>query len=152
PVRRSLPVALVRAIPEAEATGKVKAIYDEILASRKLARVPHFWRVLASHPDYLEATWNKLKVVMRPGRIDRVTKEMIAVAVSATNNCDYCLRSHTDALRDLGVDDETLVELMAVVDCSIGAPFLARCSFPSQAPVARPASRPKPSSACRSGP
>jgi AhpD family alkylhydroperoxidase len=106
---------LVRPISEEEATGKVKAVYDDILTSRKLAKVPPFWKAIASNPDYLEATWNTMKVVMADGRLDRKTKEMIAVAVSATNNCDYCIRSHTDVLRALGVDDETLTELMSVV-------------------------------------
>jgi AhpD family alkylhydroperoxidase len=118
-------MSLVRLISEDEATGKVKAVYDDILASRKLARVPAFWRAIAWNPEYLEATWNKLKTVMGEGRIDRKTKEMIAVAVSATNNCDYCLRSHTDALRALGVDDATLVELMAVVDTFNGTNAIA---------------------------
>ncbi len=118
-------MALVPFISEEEATGKVKAVYDDIMASRKLARVPNFWKALAHNPDYLEATWNKLKTVMADGRIDRKTKEMIAVAVSATNNCDYCLRSHTDALRSMGVDDATLLELMAVVDLFNGTNAIA---------------------------
>ena len=116
---------LTRPIPEEEATGKVKAVYDDILQSRKLARVPPFWKAVASNPDYLEATWNRVKSVMAEGRIDRKTKEMIAVAVSATNNCEYCIRSHTDALRALGVDDATLVELMAVVDVYNGTNAIA---------------------------
>jgi len=118
-------VPLTRPIPEDEAAGKVKAVYDDILASRNLARVPAFWKAVAANPDYLEATWNRLKTVMDEGRIDRRTKEMIAVAVSATNNCDYCIRSHTDALRALGVDDATLVELMAVVDVFNGTNAVA---------------------------
>lgn len=116
---------LTQPISESEATGKVKEIFDEIRQRRRLAEVPLFWRTIAVNPDYLEATWNKLKVVMAPSRIDRKTKEMIAVAVSAINNCDYCLRSHTDALRDLGVDDATLVELLAVVDFFSGSTVIA---------------------------
>ena len=116
---------LTQPISESDATGKVKEIFDEIRQRRGLAEVPLFWRTIAVNPDYLEATWNKLKVVMAPSRIDRKTKEMIAVAISATNNCDYCLRSHTDALRDLGVDDVTLMELMAVVDFFSGSTVIA---------------------------
>jgi AhpD family alkylhydroperoxidase len=118
-------VPLVDPVPEEAATGVVKAVYDDIKASRKLARVPLFWRSLAANPEYLQATWDRLKGVMAEGRIDRRTKEMIAVAVSATNGCDYCVRSHTDALRALGVDDATLLELMSVVDVFNGTNAVA---------------------------
>jgi len=116
---------LTRYVSEEEATGKVKEIYDEIMASRGLARVPNFWKAIAVNPDYLEVTWNNLKTVMRPGKLDRMTKEAIAVAVSATNNCDYCLYSHTDALRALGLDDEGIMEVMAVVDFFNGSNAVA---------------------------
>ena len=102
-------------ISEEEATGKVKAIYDEIKTTRGLAEVPNFWKQIALNPDYLEATWRAINVVLAPGKLDRATKEIIAVAVSATNACDYCLGSHSDVLRSLGYDDEALMELMAVV-------------------------------------
>ncbi len=127
---------LTRYVSEDEATGKVKAVYDEILASRGLARVPNFWKALALNPDYLEATWNNLKTVMQPGKVDRVTKEIIAVAVSATNNCDYCLHSHTDALRALGLDDEAILEVMAVVDFFNGSNAVASgLRIPYEPPV-----------------
>jgi len=116
---------LTRYVSEEEATGKVKEIYDEIMASRGLAHVPNFWKAIAVNPDYLEVTWNNLKTVMRPGKLDRMTKEAIAVAVSATNNCDYCLYSHTDALRALGLDDEGILEVMAVVDFFNGSNAVA---------------------------
>lgn len=106
---------ITRYVSEEEATGKVREVYDEILASRGLAKVPNYWKAIAGNPDYLEATWHNLKAVMKPGKLDRTTKEMIAVAVSATNNCEYCIHSHTDALRALGCDDEAILELMAVV-------------------------------------
>src|SRR5919109_629316 len=89
---------LTRYVSEEEATGKVKEIYEEIMATRGLARVPNFWKTIAVNPGYLEATWNNLKTVMKPGKLDRVTKEIIAMAVSATNNCEYCILSHTDAV------------------------------------------------------
>jgi AhpD family alkylhydroperoxidase len=127
---------LTRYVPEEEATGKVKEIYDEIMASRGLARVPNFWKAIAVNPDYLEVTWNNLKTVMRPGKLDRTTKEAIAVAVSATNNCDYCLHSHTDALRGLGLDDEGILELMAVVDFFNGSNAVASgLRIPYEPPV-----------------
>ena len=109
-------MALVRLIEESEAEGLVKEVYEEIMASRNLAKVPNYWKALAHRPEYLASTWNKLKSVMAEGSLDRRTKEIIAVAVSATNNCSYCLSSHTDALRSLGFGDAELVELMAVVD------------------------------------
>ncbi|HWB67838.1 MAG TPA: carboxymuconolactone decarboxylase family protein [Mycobacteriales bacterium] len=109
-------MALVPYVEEAEATGVVKEVFDDIKASRNLAEVPNFWRAIAHHPEYLKAEWTKLRTILETGVLDRKTKEMIAVAVSATNNCDYCLHSHTDALRALGTTDAELVELMAVVD------------------------------------
>lgn len=108
-------VATVRAVPDDEATGLVRQIYDDIKATRSIDFVPNFWRVLATHPPLLEQTWTRLKATMAPGRLNLETKEMIALAVSATNGCRYCINSHTAALRRLGVDDETLGELLAVV-------------------------------------
>lgn len=82
-------MALVRLIEEAEATGRVKAIFDDIKATKGIERVPNIWRALATHPDHLEVTWQKLKTVMRPGKLDLLTKEIIALAVSITNGCEY---------------------------------------------------------------
>ena len=118
-------MAKVRLISEDEAQGQVREVYDDILNSRGLAKVPNFWKALANHPEYLAATWSKLKLVMRDGALDRKTKEMIAVAVSATNGCDYCVDSHTDSLRALGGTDEELMELMAVVDLFNGTNAVA---------------------------
>jgi AhpD family alkylhydroperoxidase len=127
---------LTRYVSEEEATGKVKEIYDEIKAARGLAKVPNFWKTIALNPDYLEVTWNNLKTVMKPGKLDRVTKEIIAVAVSATNNCEYCILSHTDALRQLGLDDEAIMELMAVVDFFNGSNSVASgLRIPYEPPV-----------------
>jgi AhpD family alkylhydroperoxidase len=109
-------VALVKLVDESEAEGLVAEVYRDILESRGLAKVPNFWKALANQPEYLAATWSKLKTVMGEGAIDRKTKEMIAVAVSATNNCDYCIQSHTDNLKQLGASDAEVVELMSVVD------------------------------------
>ncbi|HET9070494.1 MAG TPA: carboxymuconolactone decarboxylase family protein [Acidimicrobiales bacterium] len=116
---------LVSYVPEEEATGEVRAVYDEILASRGLTRVPNFWRAIAHDPAYLRAEWEKLKAVMAERLLDRRTKEIIAVAVSATNNCDYCLHSHTDNLRAMGMTDAELVELLAVVDFFNGSNAVA---------------------------
>lgn len=82
-------MALVKPVNEAEATGKVKAIFDDIKATKGIERVPNIWRALASHPEHLEVTWQKLKTIMRPGKLDMLTKEIIALAVSITNGCGY---------------------------------------------------------------
>ena len=88
--------------------GLVREIYDDIRRTRGITRIPNFWKTLASHPPLLARTWRMVKEVMEPGRLDRLTKEMIAIAVSATNGCAYCVRSHTAAARAQGMDDEML--------------------------------------------
>ena len=104
------------AMVEYERAGpEVRAIYDEIMAVKGIDFVPNFWKTLASHPPLLEEVWRGLARAMAPGRLDALTKEMIALAVSATNACEYCIRSHTAAARKLGMDDAMLGELMAVV-------------------------------------
>ncbi|MBX7168547.1 MAG: carboxymuconolactone decarboxylase family protein [Pirellulales bacterium] len=108
-------IATVRVVDEAAATGRVKEIFDDIKATKQIDFVPNFWKTLANYPPLLEQIWTRLKVVMAPGRLDPLTKEMIAVAVSATNGCRYCINSHTAAVKKLGLDDESLGELMAVV-------------------------------------
>jgi AhpD family alkylhydroperoxidase len=109
-------MALVDLVDEEQAEGVVKEVYAEIMQSRGLAKVPNFWKAIAHDPEYLRNEWTKLKTIMSTGVIDRKVKEMIAVAVSATNSCDYCTRSHTDALRGLGAADAEIVELLSVVD------------------------------------
>jgi AhpD family alkylhydroperoxidase len=108
-------MSTVRMIEEAEATGLVKEVYDDIKATRGIDRVPDFWRTLATHPPTLARVWRDLKEVMAPRRLDALAKEMIAIAVSATNGCRYCINSHTAAAMKLGMDTEMLGELMAVV-------------------------------------
>jgi alkylhydroperoxidase/carboxymuconolactone decarboxylase family protein YurZ len=82
-------MTLYGTVSPAEATGKVKEVYDDIMATKKIDFIPNFWLALANNPDHLEATWQKLKIVMKPGRLDALTKEIIALAVSITNNCTY---------------------------------------------------------------
>jgi len=82
-------MALLKVVTDEEATGKVRAVYDDIKATKEIDFIPNFWQSLAINPDHLEATWNKLKVVMRPGKLDKLTKEIIALAVSVSNNCTY---------------------------------------------------------------
>lgn len=79
----------VKLVAEDTADPRVRAVFDDIKATRKVARISNFWRALAAHPDNLEMVWNRVKTVMRPGQLDLLTKEMIAVAVSVTNSCHY---------------------------------------------------------------
>ncbi len=108
-------MASVKLIEYAEATTEVRAVYDDILATRKIDYVNNFWKALASHPPTLRRTWETLKSVMAPGALDPLTKEMVYLAVSTTNGCDYCIASHTASARRQGMTDEMLGELMAVV-------------------------------------
>lgn len=113
-------LATVKLVDEATATGRVAEIFADIKQTKSINFVPNFWRTLATNPAQLEMVWTALKNVMHPeavgktSRLDARTREMIAVAVSATNGCSYCVNSHTTALKKLGVDDETLGEVLAV--------------------------------------
>ena len=102
-------------ISEKKAKGKVKTIYDEIKKVRKIKKIPNFWKTLANDPSTLERTWNSLQQVMKKGALDPLTKEMIYVAVSMTNSCEYCIRSHSLAAKKKGMTDDMLKELIAVV-------------------------------------
>jgi AhpD family alkylhydroperoxidase len=108
-------MATVRLIEYAQASAEVRAVYDDIMATRKTDYINNFWKALASHPPTLRRTWETLKSVMAAGALDPLTKEMIYLAVSATNGCDYCIASHTAAARVRGMTDEMLGELLAVV-------------------------------------
>ena len=99
----------------AEASPEVRSVYDDIMATRKTDWVNNFWKALAGHAPTLARIWQNVKQVMAPGAIDPLTKEMIYVAVSVTNNCEYCVHSHTAAARAKGMTDEILGELLAVV-------------------------------------
>jgi len=113
-------IATVKPVAEHEADARVAAIYADIKATKGIDFVPNFWRVLATAPDGLELVWTRLKTLMHPesvgrrARLDPSTREIIALAVSATNGCAYCINSHTAALRKLGMDDETLGEVLAI--------------------------------------
>ena len=118
-------MAFLKTVSEAEATGKVKAVYDDIKATKEIDYVPNFWVALSNSPDHLEATWNKLRTVMKPGKLDLLTKEIIALSVSIANNCRYWIHSHTAAVKRLGLDNEAVAELIAVVDVFSGTNSLA---------------------------
>ena len=114
-------IATVTPVSEASATGKVAAIFADIKATKNINFVPNLWRVLATNPDHLELVWTRLKAIMHPeasgrkSKLDPLTREIIALAVSATNGCAYCVNSHTAAVRKLGLDVEALGEVLAVV-------------------------------------
>ena len=108
-------MASVKLIEYAQASAEVRAVYDDIMATRKTDYVNNFWKALAGHPPTLQRTWETLKSVMAPGALDALTKEMVYLAVSATNGCEYCIASHTASARRQGMTDEMLGELMAVV-------------------------------------
>jgi AhpD family alkylhydroperoxidase len=108
-------MATVKLIEYAQASAEVRAVYDDIMATRKTDRINNFWKALASHPPTLRRTWESVKDVMTPGALDSLTKEMVYLAVSASNGCDYCIASHTAGARKQGMTDEMLGELLAVV-------------------------------------
>jgi AhpD family alkylhydroperoxidase len=108
-------MATVKLIEYAAASVEVRAVYDDIMATRKTDRINNFWKALAGHPPTLRRTWESVKEVMTPGALDPLTKEMVYLAVSATNGCNYCIASHTASARTRGMTDEMLGELMAVV-------------------------------------
>ena len=108
-------MATVKLIEHAEASAEVRAVYDDIMATRRIDWINNFWKALANHPPTLQRTWASLKQVMAPGALDPLTKEMIYLAVSVTNNCAYCIHSHTAAARKAGMSEAMLGELMAVV-------------------------------------
>tara|TARA_E500000331_G_scaffold206181_1_gene197749 strand:+ start:843 stop:1235 length:393 start_codon:yes stop_codon:yes gene_type:complete len=108
-------MTIFKPISEKDAEGKVKKIYEEIKEVRKITEIPNFWKTLANQPDNLERTWNSLQQVMKKGALDPITKELIYVAVSITNSCEYCIKSHSLAAKKKGASDEMLKEMIDVV-------------------------------------
>ena len=108
-------MAAQRLVEYADARPEVRAVYDDIMATRKTDWINNFWKALAHDPPTLRRTWQSIKEIMAPGSLDPLTKEMIYLAVSATNQCGYCIASHTAAARKAGMTGQMLAELMAVV-------------------------------------
>jgi AhpD family alkylhydroperoxidase len=108
-------VSLVKIIEYAEASAEVRVVYDDIMKTRGVDWINNFWKVLANDPALLARVWAQVKQVMAPGALDPLVKEMVYVAVSATNGCEYCTYSHTAAARKKGMTDAMFMELMAVV-------------------------------------
>ena len=102
-------------IEYSEASPEVRAVYDDIMATRKTDWINNFWKAIAHDPATLKRTWEDIKQIMGPGALDPLTKELIYVAVSVSNQCDYCISSHTVSARKKGMTDEMFKELMAVV-------------------------------------
>jgi AhpD family alkylhydroperoxidase len=98
-----------------DASPEVRDVYDDIMATRKTDWINNFWKALAHDPPTLRRTWNSIKEIMAPGALDPLTKEMLYVAVSVSNQCGYCIASHTAAARKAGMTDSMFQELMAVV-------------------------------------
>jgi AhpD family alkylhydroperoxidase len=108
-------MSLVKLVEYEDASPEVRAVYDEIMKARNTDWINNFWKALANDPAMLRRTWQQVREVMSPGALDPLVKEMIYVAVSATNNCEYCTYSHTASARKKGMSDAMFMELMAVV-------------------------------------
>jgi len=108
-------MATLGLIEYADASPEVRAVYDDIMATRQTDYINNFWKALAHDPATLRRTWECIKQIMAPGALDPLTKEMIYVAVSVTNQCGYCIASHTASARKAGMTEEMFGELMAVV-------------------------------------
>ena len=108
-------MSTVALIEYEDASPAVRAVYDDIRATRKTDNINNFWKALAHSPAQLERTWQQIKTVMAPGALDPLTKELLYIAVSVTNGCEYCIHSHTAAARSKGMTDEQYAELLAVV-------------------------------------
>jgi AhpD family alkylhydroperoxidase len=105
---------LVKLVDENDPNPVIQEVFKDIKATKKINFIPNLWRALATHPEHLRLCWTRVKAIMTPGKLDLATKEAIAVAVSVTNGCDYCINSHTAALQKLGMDNEALGEILAV--------------------------------------
>jgi len=108
-------MATLGLIEYANASAEVRAVYDDIMATRQTDWINNFWKAIANDPATLRRTWESIKQIMGPGVIDPLVKEMIYVAVSASNQCGYCIASHTASARKAGMSDAMFAELMAVV-------------------------------------
>jgi AhpD family alkylhydroperoxidase len=104
-----------RLVEYGDASPEVRTVYDDIMATRKTDWINNFWKVLANDPVSLKRTWESIKQIMGPGALDPLTKEMLYIAVSVTNQCSYCIASHTASARGKGMTDAMFHELMAVV-------------------------------------
>ncbi|RPG98841.1 MAG: carboxymuconolactone decarboxylase family protein [Candidatus Pelagibacter sp. TMED118] len=107
-------MTIFKPINENEAQGKVKEVFEDIKSSRNIEEVPNFWKYVANDPETLVRTWSSMKQVMKKGAIDEITKELIYVAVSVSNGCEYCIKSHSAAAIKKGATKQMLSEMIAV--------------------------------------
>src|SRR5437660_1457276 len=108
-------MAIVKLVDENDPDPIVREVFADIKATKKIDFIPNIWRALATNPPHLEMCWTRLKAIMRPGKVDMLTKEIIALAVSVTNSCKYCINSHTAAVQKLGLDTDAYAEVLAVI-------------------------------------
>jgi AhpD family alkylhydroperoxidase len=108
-------MATLGLVEYSEASVEVRAVYDDIMTTRQTDWINNFWKALANDPATLRRTWESVKQILAPGALDPLTKELIYVAVSASNQCPYCIASHTASARKAGMSDAMFAELMAVV-------------------------------------
>jgi len=114
-VRDNRRMATLGLVEYADAGPEVRAVYDDIMTTRDTDWINNFWKALAHDPATLRRTWEGIKQIMAPGALDALTKEMVYLAVSSTNQCPYCIASHTASARKAGMTDAMFAELMAVV-------------------------------------
>lgn len=108
-------MSMLKKLEYDDAPAEAKSVMDDIKATRKVADVNNVWKVLANDPRQMKQFWEEIKALMAPGELDALTKEMIYVAVSITNSCEYCIHSHSASARKQGMSDEMYAELVAVV-------------------------------------
>ena len=108
-------MTIFKPINEKKASSRVKKLFKRIKKERKINFIPNFWKTIANDPDTLERTWESLNQIMKKGALDTLTKELIYIAVSMTNSCEYCIRSHSASAKKKGMKDKMLKELIAVV-------------------------------------
>lgn len=130
--------SIVKPVEYAEASPEVRAVYEDIMRTRGTDWINNFWKVLAHDPGLLKRTWDTLRVVMGEGTLDPLVKEMIYIAVSATNGCEYCTYSHTASARAKGMSEAQLMELMSVVGMANETNRLANGLRPKVDPQFRP--------------
>ena len=108
-------MTIFKPIEEKKASSRVKKLFNRIKKERRINFIPNFWKTIANDPDTLERTWESLNQIMKKGALDPLTKELIYIAVSMTNSCEYCIRSHSASAKKKGMSDKMLKELIAVV-------------------------------------
>jgi AhpD family alkylhydroperoxidase len=118
-------MSMVSLVEYQDASPAVRAVYDDIMATRKTDWINNFWKALANHPATLERVWGQVKQVMAAGALDPLVKELVYIAVSVTNNCEYCIHSHTASAKKKGMTDEQFSELLAVIELANGLNRLA---------------------------